>query len=262
MKTSKFILAFLLLGLVISCTKDSTPTPPPATPAEVHLQSGLLLYLPFDGNMADSSGNANTTTAVAGATLTYDEHGYANSAFGGTGNGERIKVTNNGSIKFDTAFTISYDFMQRDNAHWQAYLSMVTAVNGYGPTFISGTNIIGSPQFDFAVNDSLAGCDNYGYGKPAQVNDSTPFIPQAESWYNAVLIYHKGTIQTFINGKLVATKSAVGPTKALLCPAAQIVVGGWWDGDPITMNGKIDEIRMYNRVLNADEIAELSKNFQ
>jgi hypothetical protein len=60
---------------------------------------------------------------------------------------------------------------------------------------------------------------------------------------------------------LVSTKTGTG-TSALLCPASQIIVGGWWNNDMETPNGKIDEIRLYNRVLNADEIAELSKNFQ
>ncbi|MHA4809130.1 LamG domain-containing protein [Flavitalea flava] len=246
------------IGLFLSCKKDNPPTTPSK---DVNLKKGLLLYLPFDGNFADSSGNGNLTYPTADAALTYDEHGYANSAFNGGGNGERVKVVNNGSIKFDTAFSTSYNVMQRDISRWQGFLSMVDPVNGYAPTFISGTNIIGTNNFNFAVNDSTAGCDNTGYLKPNGVNDTTSFTPQPESWYNIICTYHKGTIWVYVNGKLISTKTGTG-TRALLCPASKVIIGGWWDNDPISLNGKLDEVRIYNRVLSADEIAELSKDFQ
>jgi hypothetical protein len=255
--TRNLICILLVATLAVACKKYNNPTPPPSN---VHLKSGLLLYLPFDGNMADSSGNGNSTSPLAGASLTYDEHGNANSAFNGTGNGERILVTNNGSIKFDTAYSISLNFMTR-NFRYQAFMSMVINNSGNGPTFIVGTNILNSYNLDFAGNDSVAGCDNSGKYAANQVNDSTQFVPQPESWYNAVCIYHKGSIQVYINGTLVSTKSGTG-TKALLCPDAQIVIGGWWGGDPLSINGKLDEVRLYNRVLNADEIAELSEDFR
>src|ERR1700753_4486027 len=108
------MIAFVGLIFAIGCTKGTTPIPPPIhdtiyapkPDTAVNLTKGLLLYLPFSGNIADSSGNGNPTTAV-GNVLGYDAHGYANSAFNATGAGERIYVTNNGSIKFDTAWTLS-----------------------------------------------------------------------------------------------------------------------------------------------------------
>src|ERR1700760_1841290 len=123
MKVIKILFAFVALAasastLFIACTKNTTPIPPPvhdtiyATKPDptVNLTKGLLVYLPFSGNIADSSGNGNPTSSV-GSVLTYDTHGYANNAFGATGNGERVIVSNNGSIRFDTAWTLSLDFM-------------------------------------------------------------------------------------------------------------------------------------------------------
>ena len=108
-------LASLVFLVPSSCTKNAAP---PVTDtvtvikhdtsyltkadSTVNLTKGLLLYLPFSGSIADSSGNANPTTALNGASLTYDAHGYANSAFGGNGSNQVIQVTNNGSIVFDT----------------------------------------------------------------------------------------------------------------------------------------------------------------
>jgi hypothetical protein len=39
-------------------------------------------------------------------------------------------------------------------------------------------------------------------------------------------------------------------------------VGAWWVGDLESMNGKLDNIRLYNRVLTPHEIATLSSNYQ
>ncbi len=240
----------------MACKKDNNPTTPPS---DVNLKNGLLVYLPFDGNMADSSGNGNTTTAVSGASLTYDEHGYSNSAFGGTGNGEKILVTNNGSIKFDTAYTLSYNFMVRAAGGYQAFVSMVINATGLGPSFITGLVSQTSSYLEFSAVDSTGGCDNYG--GPASTINLSSFQPQPESWYNFIAVFHKGVTQIYVNGTLVSTKTGT-VTKANLCPAAQMVIGGWWQNDPISINGKLDEIRLYNRVLNADEISELSKGFQ
>jgi hypothetical protein len=41
-----------------------------------------------------------------------------------------------------------------------------------------------------------------------------------------------------------------------------MIVGGWWDGDPASLNGTMDEVRLYNRVLTANEINFLARNFQ
>jgi hypothetical protein len=222
----------------------------------------LLLYLNFNGSVADSSGNNNPTEVIGGNVLTYDAHGYPNSAFGGNGTGQRIKVTNNGSIQFDTAFSLSYDFMI--NAYQrQTFVSMVDTLNGEGPSFLSSESWPGYENLLFFASDVTAPCDAAGpttAENPAVLGDTT-VIPQLGAWYNVINIYHKGTIQTYVNGELVHTLSGPG-TADLLCPNSQVVIGGWWDGDPITINGKLDEVRLYNRVLTPHEIATLSQHFQ
>jgi len=186
MKIKLLTPSLLLATLFFSCKKDSHPTPPPTDSSNiVNLKKGLLLYLPFSGNFADSSGNNNPTVALNGASLTYDEHGYTNSAFGATGAGEMIQVTNNGSIQFDTAFTIALSFMTRDNNSLHCYLSMTNYSNDHGPSFELGTTVPGYPNFDLGVVDAVNGCDGFGYG-PGDINDTTSFIPATERWYNAV----------------------------------------------------------------------------
>jgi hypothetical protein len=191
--------------------------------------------------------------------LTYDEHGIANSAFGGTGSGERILVTNNGSIKFDTAFSISADVMIR-NIQNQAIVTMEDNTDAEGVSFGFGMGIPGNYNVDMAVSNSSYTCSDL-ISASNSVIDTSQFIMQPESWYNMITIFHKGTIQIFANGKLISTKTGASTTVPI-CPSAKLVIAGWWDGDPESLNGKLDEFRLYNRVLNADEIAQLSNNFQ
>ncbi|HEY4209455.1 MAG TPA: LamG domain-containing protein [Puia sp.] len=260
MKTSLLIVTCLLLVFctTFSC-KKSQPEPPKPTDS-VHLNTGLLLYLPFNGNFADSSGNGNQYTAIGGAALTYDEHGYANSAFGGTGAGERLLVTNNGSIKFDTAFSLSFDVMVNDLRN-QVFFSLVQSSNAHGFTFDCGLNVPGDEQYEVGVGDITRSCDDIGDKNPNNVEDSTGFHLVPGSWYNIISIYHRGAVTTYVNGRLVSSKQGTG-TKALNCPDAQFIVGSWWAGGPESINGKLDEVRFYNRTLNKEEIATLAQHFQ
>jgi len=286
---AKNILAFavsLALGAIAlfpACTKNSNPNPVHDTVTvtkhdttqltdtlyaskpdpTVNLKKGLLLYLPFTGNIADSSGNANPTTAVNGASLTNDEHGWANNAFGSNGSNQVILVTNNGSIQFDTAYSISIDVMTMSLSVRQAFLSMIDYNTGNGPSFLLGATTPGMTNlFNYGANDISAGCDNYGQTNVNKISDTTTFTPTLGSWYNIILIYHRGTAQLYLNGNLYHTKTSIGGTLAELCPVSQIVVGGWWKNDVININGKLDNIRLYNRVLTPHEITTLAANYQ
>jgi hypothetical protein len=225
----------------------------------VNLTKGLLVYLNFSGNIVDSSGNNNLTTAV-GNVLTYDEHGYANSAFGANGGGERVYVSNNGSIQFDTAWALSFGFMV-NSTDQQAYISMIDPVTGFAPTFIVGTTYAGIHSIDIGTGDITHGCDSYGTNDSVNITDTSTFVPVLGAWYNAIVIYHKGSLQFYINGSLVSSKTGMGAA-ANLCPNSELIIGAWWNYQPIGMNGKLDNVRLYNRVLSPHEIVALSANYQ
>lgn len=262
MKIRSIVFSGLLLSLAFGCQKNNTAPSKlvsSVVPSDVNLQSGLLVYLPFEGNMADSSGNGNPTTAVAGAALTYDEHGYANSAFGGTGNGERVVVTNNGSIKFDTTFTVSIEIMVRTNSR-QAFASYIQRATAQGASFGMGIGDATIPNVEMTIVDTTQTCSGYLNASNSVVDTLQPLL-QAYRWYNIVTTFHKGLVQIFVNGQLMSTK-ATGRTKVAFCTGAQFIVGGWWDNDVVSVNGVMDNVRLYNRVLNTDEITYLAREFQ
>ncbi|TDW97181.1 LamG domain-containing protein [Dinghuibacter silviterrae] len=252
------ILIVMAAFLVNSCTKSSS-NPTSTTDTTVNLTKGLLLYLPFSGNIADSSGNNNPTTAI-GSVLTYDAHGYANNAFGATGNGERVIVTNNGSIKFDTAYSLSFGVMVNDNRP-EYYIAMVNPTVAKGVNFVIGSVVGPTTQLAMGTEDTTVGCEGNATNDALNKVDSTGFIPVPGAWYNVIGIYHKGLIQVYVNGQLISSAHSTGSVSNC-CQSSNIVIGAWWNQDLQSLNGKLDNIRLYNRVLTPHEIAKLASNYQ
>jgi len=260
-RTLAIVSFLLLLAGTFACIKRVTPIPPPVPPSFT-LKNGLILYLPFNGSIADSSGNGNVVTlidAAGGGALTADDHGNANSAWGNPGNGSYLAVTNNGSIKFDSAFSISYNVMVNSYQR-QAFVTMVDLTQAFGPSFSTGLTAPGLSNFLFGANDSSGGCDNTNDGVAANVTDTSSWVPNLGVWYNVISTYRKGAIYEYVNGIQVGHTSNPLNTSALLCPNSTVNIGAWWNSDLENLNGTIDEVRLYNRVLTVDEISALAKN--
>lgn len=251
----------LIIGVVFGCIKHVIPTPPPPGPSTT-LKSGLLLYLPFNGSVSDSSGNNNTSAIIGsyGGGLTTDEHGNANSAWGNNGSGAYVKVTNNGSIKYDSNFTVSFNVMVNTNSSYgarQAFVTFVTTADAYGPGIATGLTVPGYTNYFFGVQDSSAHCDNIG-SYTSKIADTTTFAPQPGTWYNIVNIYKAGVEYVYINGQYIGSDTNPLNHVGLICPESTINIGYWWDQDNESLNGKIDEVRLYNRALTIDEISYLA----
>ncbi|QEC65954.1 LamG domain-containing protein [Panacibacter ginsenosidivorans] len=241
-----------------SCKKDNSSVPEIPV-SNIHLDNGLLAYYPFNGNSNDESGN-NNNGIISGGAISYDEHGNENSAYNCTSNGNKIIVNNtNGSIYFDTAFSVSLNVMIRALGR-QCFLSIVNNSNGKAPAFVVGTNLPGNYNLNFAIPYGSNPCDGYSTDETT-INNTSSIQLQPESWYNVICIFSNGVSKVYLNGDLVATKTG-SENAGHVCPDTQLLIGSWWNGDPISLNGRIDEIRIYNRSLNFEEIDELSKDFQ
>lgn len=228
----------------------------------INLNSGLLAYFPFNNNYNDASGNGNHGTLTpAGGSLSTDNNNIANSAFNVNGTGQGLLISNSsGKLMFDSSFTVAFNSMTRDFGRF-TFISMVDFSTGYGQTFALGTTAPGSKNFNFGLADLNASCNYWVQPSEASVA-TTDFIPLPGQWNNYVCTFNKGVTKVYVNGKLVhsdVTKDKV----AMICPASELVLGSWWQGDAgASHNGKLDEVRLYNRELAYDEIMELSKDFR
>lgn len=225
--------------------------------AQVNLSNGLVAYYPFNGNPLDYSGNYNNGIPAGSAALTTDQWGNANSAynFSGTSSAGSITVPNSPSLQFTTACTFSF---------WLK-LNSVTGTNGTGNTVAGGDHCVFAKDGDAGgglwFNTSLSASPGNMNNRIGNVSMTTCSYTQAGvstgQWQHFVYIMDATEQRMYINGVLVQTTPgapnfATMNTKNLMLAR----YGSNW----YPMNGALDEFRVYNRAINASEIATLSAN--
>lgn len=217
----------------------------------IKINNGLVGYYPFNGNANDSSLNGNNGI-VNGATLTTDRYGKTNSAYLFKDN--FINIPNHKSYEFNN-YTISFWAATTSSSSKQ----IAIVKNNY--------NDATSEQFGFAFNDSSPNGILFGV-KYNNIN-CTPGVGWQKNEYIKNLSdgnfhHYVGSvdgdiINLYIDGLLV--KSIIAPSKSSSsCFLGDIQIGRNWKSFNDYFQGKIDDIRIYNRVLNIAEISYLSKN--
>lgn len=229
-------------------------------PETVQLHRGLVSYFNFNNNIDDSSGNNNHGTLIQGASLSTDQHGNVASALDCNGDGQLLLVNNNGKINFDSTLSVSFDVMVR-NSKRSTFITMVEYNTAYAANFGMGTVIPGNSTIITSIVDKDGPCDTLRNNDQTYSLDSR-FTPQENEWYNVICTFNKGSVKLFINGQLMETGQSKNNT-ILNCPNAQLLIGGWWQQDPAaSIDGKMDNVRLYDRQLNQAEIDELAKDFK
>ncbi len=110
--------------------------------------------------------------------------------------------------------------------------------------------------FDAFVTD-----DNLGR---TRVSYTMPNFPKADQWVHLALAWDENSgIRFYVNGKLAATKAATGPFDAALDqfgPHSRIIAPtGVESSYNYDRGGDIDEMRIYDRMLSDENIAQLAK---
>lgn len=210
----------------------STFTLPDVGPIPVN---GLVGWWPFNGNANDESG-VGTNGVVTGATLTTDRFGYNNSAYYCRNNADLVRVTNypelvnpKGSVSF--WFVTSYK-----DAHVLLYIE----------TFPGNTNEHVSVSWTDYPN-RLEGCAKFNSNcKPGKgwVKGYTQASYQDNLWHHVVMTWGDGFVRTYVDGPLVA-EAATPTLNADVCAGPDLLLTGY--------TGKIDDVAIYNRILNESE---------
>ncbi|MBC8384550.1 MAG: LamG domain-containing protein [Candidatus Cloacimonetes bacterium] len=227
--------------------------------------SDPIAFYPFSGNSNDASGNGNDAD-VNGATLTPDRFGNANSAYDFDGIDDFIECD-----EFSQTFT-DYSVSAWINANtlppggWASYKGVVTIqTKEYGHN-------AGSKSINLMVTGNTD--DEYLRFTLVPSNGSTTFegintdsVPFnfINEWVHIVGIRVGGTWKIYINGTLQYSIDT-GYTSEISFSDHYIDIGqfncwhGSWDEnhrDNAWWDGKIDDVRIYNRALSESEINSL-----
>lgn len=232
--------------------------------SQIHLQQGLQLYLPCNGNTNDASGNGNNAINY-GATLTTDEYGNANSAYYFDGSSDYMEISNSASIALQDSFSLVAKVypMGFYNGTCQANIIFQKGDNDAIPGWYSLR--FSDNGFDADCNISTPNKNNfYGYmqggnalvpfGTAAGQIGSPPYI-NANNWYCVAATWNSDSIKIYVNG-ILYSKWQNNFTPGI--NSDNLVIGHLKNTlFPYWFNGKLDDLRIYNRAISAQEVTAL-----
>lgn len=232
------MIRFLLLSLLIS---------PSLLYAQVNLNLGLIANYPFNGNANDISGN-NINGTVNNAILTTDRSGVANSAYYFNGSDSYIQLP----------FSTLYDFAPQDS-----FSISIWVLPDQGYSWPAQAIVVKSPPNpDYTVSSWNYGTYilNYkamsGFAYNNITNGSTVFT-STQCWYNIISTYKNGIWKLYVNGNLES--SDLTQSKFIIQDGiSKIAFGKKGESFGDWYKGKLDDVRIYNRVLNQQEVLTLS----
>jgi hypothetical protein len=227
------------------------------------ITSGLVAYYTFNGGSLNDGSVYQNNISFNNATPTADRNGKANNAFLFDGASNYMTVPNSPSlspgnitlyaiIKINGFYTgAAHDNMILVKGHHDA-------AGEYFMNFLDWPNTGAQPDtvneyFDGAFGDNNSPGTGIGIG-PQTVTDHL----SAGVWYKLAFSYDGLTAKLYINGVLKNTKTGsvqMTPSSLDLYIGTNPEPPGLY---PFWFNGVIDEIRIYNRALPDEAIAQLS----
>lgn len=202
--------------------------------ATVNLQKGLVGWWKMDGNLKNNTPYGGTAAVTGTITPTTDRKGQANSAYSFDGN--------------------SYATVGDADA-WSP--AAITASAWIYPTSSQTGNVVSKNQnnewrFRINPNNTITFFDE-GATNPVTTTQSVPM----NAWSLVTVTGDSSGLQIYINGLLSITKNSAYLSQNTTGP----LWFGTYSGTTEFFHGSIDDIRIYNRVLNADEAMALYKGY-
>ena len=215
------------------------------------LTNGLAAYYPFNGNANDASGSGNHGTVTAAA-LTVDRLGNPNSAYAFDGVSSFITVPDSPSLRIANDITV---------VCWLKFSQTNLDVRFVGKGADCGRNyglwgLWKSGFWMFQQFPPEGGC----VGCQENTASTVPAV-QIGRWYQMVGVRSGNVSRLYLDGILLEYADAHPEN----CSASTytgnepLIIGAPGYASPLLnfMQGSLDEIRIYNRALSSNEVAQL-----
>jgi len=210
------------------------------------INKGLVAYYPFNSNANDESGN-NNNGKIVGALFVADKFGKPGKALNLNGIDNCVEIPSSPTINITGSLSISCWIYPRRAGRWESWIAK-------------------------ANNNGSRSQWRFGFGDPAPANfgltlfnsdwsdlwTNKKAIP-LNTWSHVLLIadQQQKVVSYYLNGelidKLTINREFSGSDDPLFI--------GLQKDDNVFFDGLIDEVRIYNRTLNADEVKVLFKQF-
>jgi hypothetical protein len=217
---------------------------------QINLAQGLIACYPFSGNANDSSGN-NNNGVVTGATLTAGEAGIPNTAYHFNGTSDYIYVANSSTLSSPTTISMCA-VIKAESFYTGTCQANMIFQKGYGS--IAGE--YGLLFGDWPYNTDCQSMDSLHEEFDSNIGTGTlpPVYNEyinTNQWYCIIGTFDGDSIKLYVNA---VQKYSVPSSNAIGTNSYPIYIGYMNPGFPYWFHGIIDDIRIYDRVLNNEEI--------
>ncbi len=224
--------------------------------AQVDLNAGLLAYYPFSGNVNDATSN-NNNPSFNNTTYTNDRLGNPSSACHFNGIDNYIEIP--GSASLNTLNQASFCAWVKAGDYYQGPCHGNSIIEKGNPGGFSAGDFI--LRFDDNFYVSGTNCSNptvgevhqnfYGAYLTLPSPGYTPYV-QTSQWMSVVYTYDGTTAKLFVNCelKMSANISGINFSNNFSLFLGHLSSPAF----PYWFNGDLDEVRVYNRALNDDEV--------
>jgi hypothetical protein len=218
--------------------------------SSINRNKDLVAYYPFNGNANDESGNGNSGTTNGG--VTWDTDRFNNSSATAKFNGVNTDITvNYNPTLFPVEQTISV---------WVKFNDLTTTP-GTNPKILCTADQIDWRGYQLYL--LYGGYVRYQDYTPSGYNAVLDFpVNQIDTskWYHFVILRYTTEAKMYVNGNLVdSITNLVAPN---LCQSIGLGIGADIINNREHLNGKIDDIRIYNIALTETEIQRLYENYR
>ncbi len=217
------------------------------------VQTGLAAYYPFNGNANDESGNGNNGT-ILGASLTTDRQGKSNRALLFNGVDNWVTIPNSSSLNPANLSICAWVNIDPSNTNQNNPIVLKIASNGQ-PIGLS---------YGFAYSEFHTVGMLYSTGACSTIS-GLPFSGASNktinnSWNHlTITLTNSGLLSMYVNGTLISTFQGSAPYIPCSGSDTHIRLGKTYDANPpVWFKGKMDEIRIYNRILSPTEVSYLA----
>lgn len=215
--------------------------------AQSFLTNGLVAYYPLDGDATDASGNGNDGV-VYGATPATDRFGVSGSCFSFDGTGQYISAS---ADKLPTTNrTVSLWFKVNQVESRPGFF-------GYGGSYCGDSFFFGLNQWGIESYTISTHCDVYSL-TVAYTN------PPVNAWHHWVVVTDETGTRLYVDCQLIGSREG-GVTETYVA-GTELGLGTisspdghtpYADGNVGYLDGYLDDVRIYDRALSADEIQQL-----
>jgi hypothetical protein len=244
----KIIGIFLLSLLVISsCSSNKN----------IKLAKGLSVYYPLNGNVNDVKNKTNLI--FNNATLTTDRFGKANSAYHFNGIDNYIQIQNNPAINFKKSISICIwarpTGFYYGTCHSNRILMKGESDYTPGNYTIAFDEALYSPGT--ACSSPLTDTIHQNFRSVADQNSYTPYITKGK-WTSIIFTCDQHISRLYIDGLL---KDSLKLTDGVTFTNQSDLFFGKLNNDsfPYWYNGDLDDVRIYNRIINPLEIKKIAE---